>query len=157
MYRVYFHQLTFNWSPTFSASCCKPFQMAVPTSSTSTIVSIARWRLRATKVTNVAISTKQSSLPNPCGRQIVHVFSTFVATETLLMPHFGVIGNNQGRRSHLKSEGAQGGYFFWCNFLLSFWAIWENDLFSKSQKVGGSSPLCPPLYAAPGNNLWTTL
>ena len=38
----------------------------------------------------------------------------------------------QGRRSHLKSEGAQGGYFFLCNFLLLFWAIWENDLFSKS-------------------------
>ena len=55
----------------------------------------------------------------------------------------------QGPRSPLKSEGAQGGYFFSCNFLLLFWAIWKNDLFSKSQKVGGSSPLCPSLYAAP--------
>ena len=58
----------------------------------------------------------------------------------------------QGRRSHLKSEGAQGGDFFSCNFLLLFWAIWKNDLFSKSQKVGGAQapgPLCPPLYAAP--------
>ena len=44
----------------------------------------------------------------------------------------------QGRRSHLKSEGAQGGgYFFSYNFLLRFWAIWENDLFSRFQKGGG--------------------
>ena len=58
----------------------------------------------------------------------------------------------QGRRSHVKSEGAKGGYFFSCNFLLLFWAIWKNDLFSKSQKVGGlkPGPLCPSLYAAPG-------
>ena len=52
----------------------------------------------------------------------------------------------QGRRSHKKSEGAQGGNFFSCNFLLLFWAIWKNDLFSKYQKVGGLKPrpLCPP-------------
>ena len=58
----------------------------------------------------------------------------------------------QGRRSHLKSEGAQGGgYFFSCIFLLHFWAIWKNDPFSKSQKVGGlkPGPPCPSLYAAP--------
>ena len=29
--------------------------------------------------------------------------------------------------------------FFSCNFLLLFWAIWENDPFGKSQKVGGGS------------------
>ena len=55
----------------------------------------------------------------------------------------------QGRRSHLKSEGAQGGYFFSCNFLLLFWAICENDLFSKSQKVGGLKPPLPLLVRRP--------
>ena len=49
----------------------------------------------------------------------------------------------QGPRSPLKSEGAQGGYFFSWNFLLHFWAIWKNDPFSKFQKVGGLKP--PPL------------
>ena len=48
-------------------------------------------------------------------------------------------------------SGGPGGYFFSSNFLLRFWAIWKNDLFSKSQKVGGlkPGPLCPSLYAAP--------
>ena len=55
----------------------------------------------------------------------------------------------QGRRSHVKSEGAKGGYFFSCNFLLLFWAIWKNDLFSKSQKVGGLKPPLPPLVRRP--------
>ena len=55
----------------------------------------------------------------------------------------------QGRRSDLKSEGAQGGIFFSCNFLLRFWAIWENDLFSKSQKVRGLKPPLPPLVRRP--------
>ena len=41
--------------------------------------------------------------------------------------------------------GGSGGYFFSCNFLLLFWAIWKNDLFSKSQKVGGAqAPSAPP-------------
>ena len=53
------------------------------------------------------------------------------------------INHAQGPRSPLKSEGAQGGYFFSCNFLLHFWAIWKNDPFSKFQKVGGLKP--PPL------------
>ena len=55
----------------------------------------------------------------------------------------------QGRRSHVKSEGAKGGYFFSCSFLLLFWAIWKNDLFSKSQKVGGLKPPLPPLVRRP--------
>ena len=55
----------------------------------------------------------------------------------------------QGPRSPLKSEGAQGGYFFSCNFLLRFWAIWKNDLFSKSQKVGGLKPPLPLLVRRP--------
>ena len=49
----------------------------------------------------------------------------------------------QGPRSPLKSEGAQGGYFFSWNFLLHFWAIWKNDPFSKFQKVGGLKPAPP--------------
>jgi len=65
------------------------------------------------------------------------------------LPNFEIKNLIQGRRSHVKSEGAQGGYFFLCNFLLLFWAIWKNDLFSKSQKVGGLKPPLPPLVRRP--------
>ena len=49
----------------------------------------------------------------------------------------------QGRHSLRNSAGAKGGTIFWCIFLLHFWAIWENDPFSKSEKVPGLKPRLP--------------
>ena len=43
----------------------------------------------------------------------------------------------QGRLSLKNSAGAKGGTIFWCKFLLHFRVIWENDPFSKSEKVPG--------------------
>ena len=57
----------------------------------------------------------------------------------------------QGRRSHLKSEGAQGGgvLFFRATFYCFFGRFGKMIYLVNLKKWGGSSPLCPPLYAAP--------
>ena len=55
----------------------------------------------------------------------------------------------QGRHSLRNSAGAKGGTIFWCIFLLHFWAIWENDPFSKSEKVPGLKPRLPRLVRRP--------
>ena len=52
----------------------------------------------------------------------------------------------QGR---LSLRRAKGGTIFWCKFLLHFWAIWENDPFSKSEKVPGLKPRLPRLVRRP--------
>ena len=58
----------------------------------------------------------------------------------------------QGRRSHVKSEGAQGGYFFSCNFLLLFGRFGKMIYLVNLKKWGGSSrapsaPPCTPLLS----------
>ena len=55
----------------------------------------------------------------------------------------------QGRLSLKNSAGAKGGTIFWCKFLLCFWAIWENDPFTKSEKVPGLKPRLPRLVRRP--------
>ena len=58
-------------------------------------------------------------------------------------------GCYQGRRSHLKSEGAQGGTFFCANFYCVFGRFGKMTFSVNLKKWGGSSPLCPPWCVAP--------
>ena len=60
-----------------------------------------------------------------------------------------VNGCFQGRRRQRKSAGAKGGTIFWSGFLLHFCMIWENDPFSKFQKVPGLKPRLPRLVRRP--------
>ena len=50
------------------------------------------------------------------------------------------IGIFRGGSASEIVPGLRGVLFFWCKFLLHFWAIWENDPFSKSEKVPGLKP-----------------
>ena len=65
--------------------------------------------------------------------------------------------STRGDAAIWKVRGLRGGTFFGATFYCVFGRFGKMTYLVNLKKWGAQAPSAPPLYAAPGNNLWTTL